>query len=109
MQFDPREGNAGGKEVRNLVIREVGFVKPLRVSATVWPSHSHVAVEKGDIVLVDGAVTRTKGTNQEGEEVTYNNLSVSQIAVLGKTDAGKKVETVNTDSVDDEDDDDIPY
>lgn len=107
VQFDPREGNAGGKPVRNIVIREVGFTKPLRVSATLWPSHDHVAVAKGDVVVVDGSATQTKGEGQNGP-VTYNNLSVSQIKVFGSTDSGKRVETVNTADAT-EDDEEIPF
>jgi len=42
--------------------------------------------------------------------VTYHNISVSRILVLGNADAGVKTDTVNTSTTAAEpDDDDIPF
>lgn len=111
VQFDPRDGTAGGKTVRNITVRAAGVKEQsLKIGATLWPSHGHVAVEKGDFVVIEGKFSRNKGTNKDGEEVIYNNMSVTNILVLGQLDAGKEVETVNTDSSSAvEDDDDIPF
>jgi hypothetical protein len=113
VQFEPRDGNAGGKEVRNITVRATGVKEQaLKVGATLWPSHAHVAVDKGDFVVIEGKFTRNKGTNKDGEEVVYNNMSVTNILVLGTLDAGREVETVNTRDDADfpvADDDDIPF
>ena len=113
VQFDPREGQAGGKDVRNITVRTSGVKEQsMRVGATLWPSHAHIEVGKGDSVVLEGKFSRNKGTNQQGDEVVYNNLSVTGILVQGTLDPGKEVETVNTDdsAADDAaDDDDIPF
>lgn len=109
VQFDPREGQAGGKDVRNITIRTAGLKEQsLRVSATLWPSHGHVEVEKGDFVVLEGKFSRNEGS-KDGEKVVYNNLSVTGILVLGSLDTGQEVETVNTETSADESDDDIPF
>jgi hypothetical protein len=112
VQFDPREAQAGGKDVRNITIRAHGVKdQSIRVSATLWPSHEHVAVDKGDFVVLEGAFTVNKG-EKDGEPVTYFNLSVSGILNLGPLDFGEQVERVNTRAADTEDEveeDDIPY
>ena len=112
VQFDPREGNAGGKDVRNITVRTTGVKEQsMKVGATLWPSHAHVAVEKGDFVVLEGKFSRNQGTNQQGEAVTYNNLSVTNILVVGNLDSGRDEETVNTGTSDsaDVEDDDIPF
>jgi hypothetical protein len=109
VQFEPREAQAGGKDVRNITVRSVGVKEQsIRVSMTLWPSHEHVAVEEGDVVIAEGKFTVNKKDTDDGPK-TYFNLSVSKILVLGSADAGKKVETVNDDSSDNVDDDDIPF
>lgn len=110
VQFEPREGQAGGKEVRNIAIRTTGLKEQsMRVSATLWPSHEHVDVQKGDFVVLEGKFSRNKGTNKDGEEVVYNNLSVSSILVLGTLDDGAEIETTNAGRNDEPAEDDIPY
>lgn len=105
VQFEPREGTAGDKPVRNITVRQTGFgPTAVRVSATLWPSHSHVEVEEGDVVILEGAYTQNKGTDKNGEPITYHNLSVNRIAVLGKADGGKEPGTTNTSRSQDEDD-----
>jgi hypothetical protein len=112
VQFEPREGSAAGKEVRNLTVRATGVKEQsLKVGATLWPSHAHIAVDKGDFVVIEGKFTRNNGTNKDGEAVVYNNMSVTNILVLGTLDAGREVDTVNTrdDADAAADDDDIPF
>lgn len=110
VQFPPREGEAGGKPIRNITVRTAGFrEQAVRVSATLWPSHENVKVEEGDLVALEGSYTQNKSTNEEtGETRTFHNISVSRISVLGQGDAGKRVDTVNTDDAD-ADDSDIPF
>ena len=108
IQFPPKDGNAGVKPVRNIAVRQTGFKdQGVRVSATLWPSHAHVAVEEGDVVMLDGKYSQNKTTGEDGTTRVFHNLSVTRIAVLGKSDAGTKAETVN--SQDDAADDDIPF
>lgn len=107
VEFPPRDGEAGGKAVRNITISNGGFKEQaIRVYATLWPSHEHVAVEEGDVVTVKGSYA----ANRKDDKV-YHNISVSAILVHGKVDEGKKAETTNDDdsSADDAADDDIPF
>lgn len=110
VQFDPREGQAAGKDVRNITVRPTGFKEQaVRVSATLWPSHENVKVEKDDLVTLEGAYSQTKGTNEEtGETRVYHNISVSRIFVHGKGNSGVRVDVENAAS-DDTGDDDIPF
>jgi hypothetical protein len=110
VEFDPRDGEAGGKKVRNITVAQGGVKEQaIKVGATLWPSHSHVAVEKGDVVSLRGSFTRNVVTKDDGSKVTYNNLSVTSLAVLGRMDEGKQVETVNDSADEPEDEDDIPF
>jgi hypothetical protein len=110
VEFDPRDGEAGGKKVRNITVAQGGVKEQaIKVGATLWPSHSHVAVEKGDVVALRGSFTRNVVTKDDGSKVTYNNLSVTSLAVLGRMDEGKQVETVNDSADEPEDEDDIPF
>jgi hypothetical protein len=111
IQFDPKDGEAGGKKVRNITVRSSGFKEnSIKVGATLWPSHAHVAVKKGDVVTLEGKFSRNTKTNAEGESVTYNNLSVTGIHVGGTLDYGEKVEVENeTSATPDAEDDDIPF
>ena len=111
VQFEPREGEAGGKDVRNITVRQVGFAEQsVRVSATLWPSHAHVKVDEGDVVTLEGAYTRNTG-EKDGQKVVYHNLSVSKIKNHGPADSGEKVETTTGGANDatDPGDDDIPF
>ncbi len=108
VQFEPRDNEAGGKPVRNIVVREVGFKEQsVRVSATLWPSHAHVPVAEGDLVFLEGSYTANTVDGDNGPR-TYHNLSVNNIINLGSTDAGKRVDVANAAS-EPEDDDDIPF
>lgn len=82
----------------------------IKIGATLWPSFDHVEVAKGDVVVLRGKFSRNQGTNKDGEPITYNNLSVSSIAVIGSMDDGQRVEVEN-ESANDADfpDDDIPF
>jgi single-stranded DNA-binding protein len=110
IQFEPKEGEAGGKPVRNIVVRQTGFKdQNIKISATVWPSHAHVELAEGMVVFLEGKFSQNKGQDKDGNPRTYNNLSVTRLAVLGTVDGGKKVETVNTEDDPQADDDDIPF
>lgn len=109
VQFEPREGEAAGKPIRSVTIREVGFKEQaVRVYLTVWPSHSDVEIKQGDVIIAEGKYTRGSG-EKDGKSVTYHNISVNRIAVLAAVNAGKQVETVNDGDDDDAGDDDIPF
>lgn len=109
--FDPKEGEAGGQDIRNIVVRNCGFKEQsVQVYATLWPKHDHVKVEKGDVVLLEGSYTQGKSKKKDtGEPVVYHNLSVTKIKVFGAADAGQAVEVVNGDDDDDAAADDIPF
>lgn len=104
VQFDPRDGEAAGKTVRNIVVNQAGFgPQAVRVSATLWPDHDHVKVRRGDVVVIEGSYTQAKKTKDDGEQATYHNLSVNRIAVLGRADDGAATETTSDDDFADED------
>lgn len=133
VQFEPRESETkDGTEIRNITVRQTGFKEnAIRVGATLWPSHSHVEVEKGDFVVLEGSYSQNKGENSDGERITYHNLSVSAILNLGQVDFGvrdddddedekpkkkraskkttSKKKQVEEDDDEDEDDDEIPF
>jgi hypothetical protein len=114
VQFPPRDGEAGGKAVRNIAIRTTGVKEQsMRISATLWPSHAHVDVQEGDAVVVEGSFEVNKGENKEtGEAVTYFNVSVSGILNLGPLDFGEETERTTTRTAAEPEtdaEDDIPY
>lgn len=110
VEFPPREGEAGGKAVRNISVAQTGFKEQaVRISATLWPSHAHVAVAEGDVVVLRGSYTQNKKTKDDGTPVTYHNLSVVAIKNLGSMDSGVKPETENVPAAEDTPDDDIPF
>ncbi len=110
IQFDPKDGEAGGKAVRNITVQQNGFgPTAVRVSATVWPSHKHVKLAKGDVVTFEGPYTQNKVTNEEDGSVrTFHNISVTRLYKHGTVDEGKREDTVNT-TADDSGDEDIPF
>jgi hypothetical protein len=76
VQFDPRTRQAGGKEVRDVLIRALNSTK--NFSITVWPENT-VEINKGDFIIADGKYNQTTGQNKEGEQVTYHNLSATNV------------------------------
>jgi hypothetical protein len=107
VQFEPREGEAAGKQVRNIVIRQAGFGQNnVKVYATVWPDFEEQPLAQGDIVFVEGSYTQGKGKDPDNP-VVYHNLSVTRLAVLGSASAGKKVEV--TETVEEVDEDEVPF
>lgn len=109
MAFEPRDAEAAGKQVRNITVQQAGFGPyAVRVGATLWPSHEHVAVKQGDVVTLEGAYTTRKQTGQDGEERTFHNISVTKIKVHGAVDEGRREDTVNTGG-DEAADEDIPF
>jgi hypothetical protein len=112
VEFDPRESTTkSGSDIRNITVSQTGFKEnAIKVGATLWPSHEHVAVEKGDVVVLRGKFERNNGTNASGESVTYNNLSVSSILVLGSMDEGVREDSDEAPTpAATADDDDIPF
>src|SRR4051794_30375099 len=109
VQFDPREGEAAGKPVRNIVVNAAGFKEQaVRVSATIWPSHKDFAVKKNDVLVLEGKSSKANG-DKDGEPIVYHNLSVARIAKIGEADPGEKPDTDSNDVVDEPADDDIPF
>lgn len=84
VQFDPRTRQAGGKEVRDVVIRSIGSNK--NYSITIWPENSGTPINKGDFLVADGKYSQSVGQNKAGEQVTYHNLSATTlIRIAGDT------------------------
>ena len=77
VQFDPRTRQAGGKEVRDVVIRAIGSNK--NFSVTIWPEKASIPVNKGDFLVCDGKYSSSVGQNKAGEQVTYHNLSATNV------------------------------
>jgi hypothetical protein len=111
IQFDPRDGEAGGKQVRNITVQQNGFGPyAVRVSATVWPSHSHIALAKGDVVTFEGPYTKNTTTNDDGEERTFHNISVTRLKNHGPVDEGTRDDAPRSQPAAAEvADDDIPF
>lgn len=113
VQFDVKEGEAAGQTVRNIVVKQAGFGQnSINVYATLWPKHAGLAIERGDAVILEGSYSSRKGQNKTtGEDVTYHNVSVTRIAVLGKMDEGSDEEVVNktSDAAEAVDEEDIPF
>jgi hypothetical protein len=105
VQFDPRDGEAAGKKVRNIVVNSVGGVQ---LSCTLWPSHAGFEVAKGDLVALEGKYDKRPGT-KDGEPITYHNISVTRIANLGKADEGVRVDVEENEVTDEPADDEIPF
>lgn len=107
VQFDVKDGEAAGKPVRNIVIRQVGFKEQsVNVYVTVWPSHEDIEIERGDVLLVEGTYSQGKGQAQDGSPRTYHNISATRIAKLGSAVEGKRPEVEGDEAVAD---DDIPF
>lgn len=113
VQFEPKEGDAAGQTVRNIVVKQTGFgAQAVNVYATLWPKFDGIAVERGDVVALEGGYTSREGQNKTtGEDVTYHNISVTRFAVIGKMDEGSDEEVENKVSADADpvDEDDIPF
>ena len=77
VQFDPRSRQAGGKPVRDVMIRNIGDNKNYGI--TMWPEKDHIIINKGDFVIIDGKLSQSVGQNKEGASVTYNNVSASTV------------------------------
>jgi hypothetical protein len=108
--FEPREAEAAGQAVRNISVTQTGFgPTAVRVGATLWPSHAHVKVEQGDVVTLEGSYNKRTTQDDDGNDRTFHNISVTRIFVHGAADQGKKLETTSDDSSDDASDDDIPF
>ncbi|MDE2103102.1 MAG: hypothetical protein KGL39_38005 [Patescibacteria group bacterium] len=111
IQFDPKDGEAGGKPVRNIVVQQNGFgPTAVRVYATVWPSHAHISLNKGDVVTFEGPYSQNKVQTDEGPR-TFHNISVSRLFKHGAVDEGarERTGTVNGGAADDVSDEDIPF
>lgn len=110
IQFDPKDGEASGKNVRNIVVRNTGFKEQAqKVYVTVWPSHAEVPLAVDDVVIVEGTYTQGKGKNEDGSPRTFHNISANRIAKLGQAQRGTRVDVENVPADDAADDDDIPF
>ena len=79
------------------------------VRCTLWPSHEDVEIAQGKLVAVEGKFTVNQA-DKDGEKVTYFNLSVSNIEVLGSGNSGTRTATTRDDAGNEPDDtDDVPY
>jgi hypothetical protein len=88
IQWDVEEKEVNGKDIREFSIRSIVSQQLVRV--TLWDQFVNVKVQKGDAVIVDGEVKQNAGTDKQGNAVTYNNLTATNIAVIP---AGEKVDT----------------
>lgn len=93
IQFDVESRTVADKPVRSFTVRSAGGTGGL-VSLTVWPSHSDVPLEKGDLVVAEGTFSQTTKDTDNGPR-TYNNLSVINL-VRFPGNRGTKPDTVNT-------------
>jgi len=85
VQFDPRNRQAGDKQVRDIVIRAIGSNK--NFSITLWPEKANIPISKGDFIVADGKHSQSVGQNKAGEQVTYHNLSATTVIRIAGEDA----------------------
>lgn len=106
VEFPPEQRTVQSKNVLDVTIRSTSGKK---VRATIWPNLSEYfdKVEKGQLVSFKGKGTKNTVDGDNGP-VTYNNLSVAEILILGSFDAGTKPETDNSPAATAADDD-IPF
>lgn len=81
VQFDPKPGQAGGKQIRKIALKVVGGDSTL-VNVTLWPEYADLEINRGDFVMIDGKFSTRVGLNQQGEETTFYDLTISDIAVI---------------------------
>lgn len=110
IQFDPETKDVNGKSVRDFSVKTTTMHpkkagEQLRVRCTLWPDHADVKVSKGDFVHVEGKFTKFTKDTDDGQ-VTYYNLSVSEIAVVAPAPKAAR-EKVNASSGDAGGDDDV--
>ena len=105
VEFDPEQRDVQGKTVLDVTLRSAGTQKKIR--ATLWPNLKEYfgKVEKGQLLGLKGKMTQNTVQGDNGT-VTYNNLSVYEVLILGKFDAGEQPETDNAEV---KRDDDIPF
>lgn len=106
VQFDPRTRQAGGKEVRDVLIRALNSTK--NFSITVWPENT-VEINKGDFIIADGKYNQTTGQNKEGEQVTYHNLSATSVLRFAGNTASSPVKTKPVAVAEESVGDDFPF
>lgn len=94
IQFDPKDREVNGQEVKDIVIRAVGSQR--RVYITVWPDHesSFDLLEKGAFVAADGKFAIRTKEDEDGESVDYANLSAGHLVVIAAAPK-KEREVVN--------------
>jgi hypothetical protein len=81
VQFDPREKDVNGQEIRELTIKAFGTQKLIQI--TLWPEYAGVEVKKGDFVAVDGKFTSSLGQKRTtGETVEYIQITPYSLVVL---------------------------
>ena len=69
VQFDPRERDINGKDVRDIKVRAFGSQEETLI--TVWPEHAHVPLARGDFVVVQGKRREWTGSDQSGNARTF--------------------------------------
>ena len=98
VQFEPRTRQAGDKQVRDVVIRDMSTKK--NFSVTLWPEKANVPINKGDFLVVDGKYSSSVGQNKSGEQVTYHNISATAVVrVPGDAEAAASAATPSAPSV----------
>jgi hypothetical protein len=102
VQFEVKDGNVAGKDVRWATVRAHGAAGTL-VRLTLWPSHADVKLEQGDLVSAEGQYEEREVDGDNGT-VTYRNLSVSRI-VVEKPNRGQRTEVSNASSSNSDDGD----
>lgn len=89
--FDPAEREVGGKSILSFKVQvsSVG-VTPL-IDVTLWEPEV-TTVSQGNFVAVTGKYSSKPGQNNDGDPVTYHNLSVNEggIVVLNGVAAAPK-------------------
>lgn len=102
IQFEPNDREAAGKQVRDISVR-LSNTKGTQVRVTMWPDFKDVSLAKGDFIAIEGKYTEVTKDNQDGDPVTYKNLSAQLVYKDGKTYRGSKPATTSQESTPAED------
>ena len=93
VEFEPETRQVAGKEVLDVTIRSTSGSK---IRATIWPNLKAYfdKIHKDDLVAFRGKGTKNTVDGNDGP-ITYNNLSVTSLRLLGTFDSGEQPERDN--------------
>lgn len=103
VQFEPKERDANGQNVRDIAIKPANGDPNKLIRVTLWPEFDHAPVEQGDAVMADGAFSRSTYTASDGSKKESLQINASKLNVNGKRYDPQGREVVSADESEAED------